>query len=827
MRIRENDAHPAVAEGHVIGLQPGLRIASVTEEGLLVLPRGRNPLRYTDETQAWRAHRLTTKRIRASQHLAPFSEQANYIALPAINNVQRPAVSDSTLPYLRDLRSEREESESESSSGTEFEDSCQETKARIVDSRRAVASNPDDVNAWMELCRLQDEQVNRRLGRAPSDAKAPHRSVREAQMAVLDEGIKTARTSRARMSLELERARLAQSSGLWDCSKIEKHFLGLIPLEMSPLSGDFETQDQIRALRSFLSWRATEATQWNIEDVMKWFEKAIAWASRKDAFNTELVAIQVQAAAVLAEAGYRERAFAIFQAQLQMIQTQGESWEDRLARVEVDWNGEQHPRFGEPFDLASVHAHTPGSLADPIEKWYHGERARSKAHILPTRATDDPLWQLGETELDPFSTIFFSDIKAFLINVDDQEEIVRSLLQHLNVPAETTGFTTLQSSYHSLMSLDWQEMAFWPPPAAASETSSALQDPYRFPLLSLPASDALSVIPRRTDAPYFTNFTIDKLDRDNLRIAKSVAEAAHNHLASLLLALGDMEASVSKNAKSLFKGEHRKDARCWVAYALAEFYHGRQDTALKTLSMVVTTPDLTVPKPLDAAERAQAWCFLVLALGPGPKISALCLAAKLKFALTTPAQLEEAIASPRASPIDTQRARRFFREDQTTWKASVICLLQLEMELASSGQDVVDRLREVEQLIERPERAGPDADLVRIRFWSLAFEHNRRRQGWHVSPADMRTMLIRACAKSPSVSLPALLAAHEVPRRFEGQWRLALERDILGKLQDSDTLVSEALFAFAAYAEAHLYPHHPNEHATRRMLERGVEMVPQ
>lgn len=236
-------------------------------------------------------------------------------------------------------------------------------------------------------------------------------------------------------------------------------------------------------------------------------------------------------------AGYSERAFAAFQALVELNlfrpkhldlarpEDPRRKWTDRVIdELEEFWDSEA-PRIGEPKakgwnrtteDELAPDSHATASLAPShrvedvggaraLEKWAKAERTASATAALPARATDPSL----DDSDDPYRVALFDDLRSFLFVVhspDSKLQLAYAFLTFLGLPFVPPDFTTsnpftTDAFIHSeLVERPSLVERFWPATneragpyetiggeAMEPERRSALGTPFEIPFHATPA----------------------------------------------------------------------------------------------------------------------------------------------------------------------------------------------------------------------------------------------------------------------------------------------------------------------------------------------------
>ncbi|KAJ3803379.1 NRDE-2, necessary for RNA interference-domain-containing protein [Lentinula aff. detonsa] len=187
-------------------------------------------------------------------------------------------------------------------------------------------------------------------------------------------------------------------------------------------------------------------------------------SSLDDSGHSEVGKLRIfwRVAIVFQQAGYHERATAMFQAQAELTfanpqSLNGTSFESRLEAFEEFWDSEV-PRIGEPHSKGwshwASHKHeqdtditatssinTKSMELDPYRQWAEYESRADRSGQLPVRTANH------ESDSDPYSAILFADIRPFLLDLQTQHaKNVFRLAWLSTLGLHIPGFSTSLSS---------------------------------------------------------------------------------------------------------------------------------------------------------------------------------------------------------------------------------------------------------------------------------------------------------------------------------------------------------------------------------------------
>ena len=813
------------------------------------------------------------KRIRAEQpdEESPFRKGSSFIA------TSKAPLEDQHPPEARLIETLAEESGSESdiSLSEEDQDYRAELKEKITRVNADLLRNVNDVESWFKLVDLQSDldpsQFLNTGDASLTQSKASERrensakGIAEAQIAVLNKAIDSATEVDTLTQLHIARIALAWRRGLWDRKRTEAAWTRLLPA--SDFWQKIQVKGRIDLWTEYLAWKQENSAAWNMTSMLEAYGNALRHLNEEIMLGPPtaeveitLLQLQFETANALSRAGYAERAFAIFQAQAQLVFAYDGSYDtfsafkEVLASMEEKWDAEE-PRFGERLpNVASTPAAPSAAVTDPIERWTLMEKARSEARSFPAKATDIPIWDLGEAEIDPFATILFSDISDFICAVrlpESKMAVMASFLQHLGLPQVTRLHGEPHGQLSHLASDEVLNERFWSRTLfpennhdqSSHQTEGAttrLHNPFLCPVLHFPAGMDTLVPGLSTDnSTHFSLIQRSLINHDRTRLAShllsSVAAklpANLNHLA-LFLAMATSNAPISKIGKNALKGDTSQDASMWLAYACAERRIGKPESARRALH--ATLPAL----PCSRCQAARLWTALIgleSETDPASAVNLLCLAARMRLLQPSQEDLRACYDGGAANATAVHRSRVFFKgraedlnDDETIRCDAFMCEAYLEL-LTSPRARTASAIRQLLRNAAAYFSRGA-ADALQVQTLTWVWHAMKRSKQTFIPPSEARSMFVEASEAGNSIASLSLLAAHEASRRFEGQLRLTLAKQLHRKKtvwprRLRRDVGREATWVFAIYAETNLYSTHANEQATRRAIESSISELP-
>ncbi|KAI0094968.1 NRDE-2, necessary for RNA interference-domain-containing protein [Irpex rosettiformis] len=390
---------------------------------LLVLHRGRQGVevgisgsrrKVPDLTDSSTRHMLRTpptKRLLSSaEDKYKYAEVDGFLRLPSGRS--REAAHSGRDITVTAQDSQASESSSEEELSDDFDDSDTSSSTARQEALKSLevqlSTDPTSVQTWILL-------LAHTLAGIPPDTKNAQKVRADVTLSVLARAL-SAHPSNAQSS-ELRLKYLSACEYTWTPEALNKEW------ETSLKFGTTELWIQ------WLDWRIRTATKGVVgisEDIQRVFKNL----SRDDE-NGRLRAFW-RVSIALRDSGFVERANALFQAQAELLfrkplNLYDAPFDNQLDRLEVFWDSEV-PRAGEagasgwaawelsgqpePPSSSGRPAATKSVSLDPYLRWALDEDVYNQPDLsLPTRSINENI------DEDPYSTVLFSDIRSFLIDL--------------------------------------------------------------------------------------------------------------------------------------------------------------------------------------------------------------------------------------------------------------------------------------------------------------------------------------------------------------------------------------------------------------------------
>ncbi|KAJ3844301.1 NRDE-2, necessary for RNA interference-domain-containing protein [Lentinula raphanica] len=308
---------------------------------------------------------------------------------------------------------DKDESESESGSASDSSSSDDERtltshEETLRKLEQQLSADPSSIDTWLRL-------LSQTLSTTNITTKDARKARSDQTISILSRALSAHPRNASSASLRLKYLRAIEE--LWSES------------ECLPKWEDALKLGDINIWMEWFEWRIAKSTD-GLDGVI---DAALRILSSLD-HSEEVGRLRVfwRIAVLFQQAGYHERATAMFQAQAELTFINPQtfnfaSFESRLEAFEEFWESEV-PRIGEPnakgWSYWASHKQerdpvptpvstiTPTILElDPYRQWAEYETQADRSSQLPLRTTDDA------SDLDPYATILFADIQPFLLDL--------------------------------------------------------------------------------------------------------------------------------------------------------------------------------------------------------------------------------------------------------------------------------------------------------------------------------------------------------------------------------------------------------------------------
>ncbi|KAI8921618.1 NRDE-2, necessary for RNA interference-domain-containing protein [Entophlyctis helioformis] len=647
-----------------------------------------------------------------------------------------------------------------------------EFQAKTRDADRRIRKNPTDTGAWLALIELQDDLLNMNVLQSRRGAMA--NAICETKLSILEKALKQLPDDERLISLYM-----SCGAQLWESA--------ILLAKWDDVLDDHPTS--LVLWNQYLDYRQTKSASFSVTDCLDLYQECITMLQDPDYRNDDedvkeseqreaiLLHVFTRACAMLAQAGYTERAVASFQALIEFScfcpgAFGRQTFVQRVGQFEMFWDSEC-ARFGEPgakgwerslLDVDDTPQQLPpadddmdGHADTRFSGWADRELSSQWRDWMPLRGSTD------DTIVDPFRTVLMDDVRGLLFDIrlpQTKRALIYRFMRFLGAP-----FNAAQSSHDPLFQDQFLNDEFANDTRAAqflrasqskagSETDAqtphgsshtASKRSIAFPLRVFPQSP-WSLFGNGVD--WMANFdaedvsAVDALGYGRRAAIGTVLQQARLVLDQdtwLLPMLLAMEASahpqgVDKMGKTLLKTD-RMNLGLWNAYAQACVTAGKIDEARKVY-LTALASYASFPKQHQAGSTLLFAMFADLEFGQGRSRAALCILVSAAEDAAVPADY----ATSEPSPTRLLKARK--------------TLGQLVPQLFSSVDpfvynDNMQRLMDVIYANTMLEYLSQGIDAAHALFNALVLRIQQQCQ-----------LAVRSAAASASASLPLASVPH-------------------------------------------------------------------
>ncbi|KAI0694871.1 NRDE-2, necessary for RNA interference-domain-containing protein [Cytidiella melzeri] len=397
----------------ILGLGEALLVLHRSRQGLEVGVAGtrRRAPALTDSSARHLLRAAPTKRLVTSpEDRYKYVEVDGFLRLPSTGPKKTVQSNRDITTAARDSQESDSSSEDNGASDSDDSDTIHSTsRQETLKSLEAQLSiDPTSVRPWLSL-------LSHTLADIPPDTKNAQKARAEIALSVLSRAL-SAHPSNAQ-SQQLRLKYLSAGEDIWTLDVLNSEW------EIALKIGSTDLWVQ------WLDWRIRAAPR-GVEGVTEDARRVFASLPTHDE-NGRLRAFW-RLAVALRDAGFVEHAHALFQAQAELLfcrppDLNNSMFNEQLGRLEEFWDSEA-PRLGEAGAsgwaiwessgrsetsiMPSRPAITKSALTDPHSRWAMNEWSAFRGvHALPTRTNDEG------ADSDPYSTILFSDIRPFLLDL--------------------------------------------------------------------------------------------------------------------------------------------------------------------------------------------------------------------------------------------------------------------------------------------------------------------------------------------------------------------------------------------------------------------------
>ncbi|KAF8634417.1 hypothetical protein AX15_000868 [Amanita polypyramis BW_CC] len=386
-----------------------------SSKGVEIEVRGQRKLHgLTDPGSRTLLAAVPTRRLLSSGDVYKYEETDGFLPLPSRRHGSEQPYRSITLPRPDPDSDLPSESEYEN----EFVDSDEELtltshQEKLKSLEQQLSQNPTSIRLWHSL-------LAQTLSTVPLLSKNATKARAEITLSVLSQAM--AADPRNVKSKTLRIMYLKSGENIWEENKVHDEWEDALKV------------GGIEIWMEWLEWRTRRGKK-GVEGVAGDAIRAMSAFGSSVADELAKLRIFWRTAVAFRNAGYVERATAMFQAQAELTfkspqSLHNNSPESLLEILEEFWESEA-PRIGELgaqgwgswTASGKIHRTVPQSSTvqvaqpdlDPYRQWAMNEACTDCASIMPGRSTDE------RAELDPFSTVLFSDIRHLLFLLKTSE----------------------------------------------------------------------------------------------------------------------------------------------------------------------------------------------------------------------------------------------------------------------------------------------------------------------------------------------------------------------------------------------------------------------
>ncbi|KAI9260144.1 NRDE-2, necessary for RNA interference-domain-containing protein [Sporodiniella umbellata] len=736
--------------GRVIGFKSNERIGMHEGKTELIDLSGKR-VRYTDASHTWQAMDTNLKRLRIKPREGqedPFTLSTSFVQLETAPTRKTKSDHESLLSLgvdYRSLEGNRErvresEEESEEEEGESYNESI---RRQTIEFNQKLDKAPHDVALWLAFIDFQEKSVEGLDGSKTGGAQT---SMNEVKLSIFDKAL-----SHNPEDERLILAYLACGAKRWDTLTLLKEWDQ--QLKRCP--------DSIQLWSEYINTRQTNFASFSFSECCRVFEDALGLLQKqmgkeslRESIECLCVYVVLRACLMMQEAGYHERALAVFQAVVEYTLFAPPHLTHKTQAFMDFWDQEV-PRLGEPGAQGWAHFYQhrteqdfqPGPAEEnpeieSVRDWLRHERALDSQKRVPLRMAQV---EEDQVEEDPYRITLFDDVSPYLINLKTpaaHQTLIYSLLVFLGLPYTPPGVGTNTHVFTDTFTHNHLPMQrFWPPPPPPPclvwyvsqvpmepEVVQVNKDPFFIPP-SYPVG-----LPELFAQPHHWFSPTHHQPIHQHSIVQHVFQHLLIHVPSVHLQLcylsflSNQDYKLARKvAKQLLK-EDRDNLILWNAYAQMEKSHSNLDAARKVY--------LTALAMCRADTPMASWMYLMFAkleMEAGRPAEAL----KILVSMSSETAYNENASMPTA--LNTLKAREHF--SQQTLQKSVLSFSENEQQEAvgivtcsalfeylSSGLEDACHVfeRTMDYIKERQAERGYVAEMVMTEHISLLYQHTQR-----------------------------------------------------------------------------------------------------
>ncbi|PPQ62959.1 hypothetical protein CVT24_006065 [Panaeolus cyanescens] len=401
---------------HVLGLPLSLVVHRRSGKAIDIAPKNYRKLpSITDSSAKSLLAAAPTHSLASLQHSnKKYEEVDGVILLPSSRKVKTSDTSHRGILTRGDREgslSEDSESEQSSSGDEDLERPVLTShQTKIKQFEEELKEDPSSADLWLSY-------LSQSLSVVPINSKNSLRARSEISVSILGRSLEVHPNNARNKVLRL--AYLKAGEHIWPSTKLEEEWN--TALKAGGTDVEFE----------WLEWKIRKNRS-GVEGILEDAESMMKRLPDGEEGEISKLRIFWRVAVAIRNAGFTERATAMFQAQAELTfncpsELSAKPLHLRLSQLEEFWDSE-YPRVGEKgakgwstwhISKASVPpAPSPNTIPefqdlDPYRQWSRNELALDRATWLPSRVDPD--------NLDPFATVLFSDLRSLLFNIQSAQ----------------------------------------------------------------------------------------------------------------------------------------------------------------------------------------------------------------------------------------------------------------------------------------------------------------------------------------------------------------------------------------------------------------------
>ncbi|CAG8441268.1 17395_t:CDS:10 [Dentiscutata heterogama] len=384
---------------------------------------------------------------------------------------------------------------------TEIQEEMSEDAIRqkIKEFNIQLDQNQNDVNLWLEFIAFQDKSLQ--FGKnKKTDSSITRSSINEVKLSIFEKALEANPNDTALLI-----AYMKCCEEHWDILKLLTKWDQVLK----------ENSRNINLWMKYLDFRQTNLVSFTVSQCIQVFEDCLHLLRKEfvvcvdsdEKLKIERIMIHIfqRACFFMLQSGYSERAYACWQAMIELTffapkKIQQKDFYDRVVAFENFWEAEL-PRFGEDdakgwsyyfeqgienvessADASNLLANL-SSEGDMYEKWAKAEILYN-SQLLPTHSSDDPNLE------DPYRVVLFDDIRTFLFDLTSHQsriELIYACLAFTGLTynpgySSSNPMITDTFLYNKLSNESIENVSFW-------STDRSVTRTFIFPIKAFPQDD--------------------------------------------------------------------------------------------------------------------------------------------------------------------------------------------------------------------------------------------------------------------------------------------------------------------------------------------------